>query len=60
MKLTKLDRLLCQLVVAEERLELARRALVQTGYFRTDEVGPDVAPRITELWAARKRKRRRS
>jgi hypothetical protein len=36
----------------EERLRLARSALVGTGYFTADEVGPDVAPRITELHAA--------
>lgn len=34
-----------------ERLELARTALVETGYFTADEVGNDVAPRITELHA---------
>lgn len=38
-------------LAAEERLDLARRALVATGYFTADEVGRDVAPRITELWA---------
>lgn len=36
---------------AQERLALARHALVATGYFTEAEVGPDVAPRITELWA---------
>lgn len=36
---------------AEERLQLARGALVNTGYFTEDEVSDDVAPRITELWA---------
>jgi hypothetical protein len=38
---------------ARERLELARRALVATKYFTEDEVGDDVAPRITELWSTR-------
>lgn len=40
---------------AEERLSLARGALVRTGYFTAAEVGDDVAPRISELnsaWAA--------
>jgi hypothetical protein len=32
-----------------ERLELARSALVKTGYFKDREVGVDLAPRITEL-----------
>ena len=30
------------------RLRLAREALVATGYFSADQVGDDVAPRITE------------
>lgn len=34
------------------RLDLARRALVGTGYFTEAEVGDDIAPRITELAAA--------
>lgn len=35
-----------------ERLRLAREALIGTGYFTPDEVGPDVAPRITEMFSA--------
>ena len=38
--------------LAGERLKLARHALLATGYFTPAEVGPDVAPRITELWIA--------
>lgn len=34
---------------AEERLGLCRRALITDGYFTPAEVGPDIAPRITEL-----------
>lgn len=34
---------------AEARLELARQALIGTGYFTADQVGDDIAPRITEL-----------
>ena len=35
--------------VAVERIKLARRALIEDGYFTADEVGDDVAPRISEL-----------
>lgn len=35
-----------------ERLRRARQALVATGYFKADEIGEDIAPRITELHAA--------
>jgi hypothetical protein len=45
--------LIAALDVAEQRLRLARWALVRTGYFRESEVGDDVAPRITELDSAR-------
>jgi hypothetical protein len=38
--------------LAEDRLSRARAALAATGYFTDDEVGEDVAPRVTELWAA--------
>lgn len=38
-----------QLANAEERLELARRALIADGWFTESQVGPDVAPRITEI-----------
>ena len=48
-----LNRLLTSLEAAEERLELAKQALVGTGHFTADEVGDDVAPRITELWSTR-------
>lgn len=34
------------------RLALARQALIDTGYFTPEQVGPDVAPRIIELHAA--------
>lgn len=34
------------------RLILAKKALVNTGYFTEDQVTVDIAPRITELWAA--------
>lgn len=33
----------------EERLRLARWALIATGYFKEHEIGDDIAPRITEL-----------
>lgn len=46
-----LNRLLTSLEAAEERLELAKQALVGTGHFSADEVGDDIAPRITELWS---------
>jgi hypothetical protein len=36
---------------AEERLALARGALIETGYFTEDEVGDDIAARITEMWS---------
>jgi len=39
---------------AEERLALARAALLADGYFTPDQVGPDLAPRITE-WLAHHR-----
>lgn len=42
-----------RLTAADERLRLARQALVSTGYFTEDEVGPDIAPRIIEVWAAK-------
>ena len=35
-----------------QRLDLACRALIATGYFTEDEVGDDIAPRITELHSA--------
>lgn len=38
--------------VAEARLTLARNALIATGYFTAADVGDDIAPRITELFAA--------
>lgn len=38
-----------RLWLAEERLRLAREALIATGYFTADQVGDDVAPRIIEL-----------
>lgn len=38
-----------QLRDAEARLKLAREALVATGYFTPDQVGDDIAPRITEM-----------
>lgn len=36
----------------QERLEAARVALVGTGYFTSEQVGADIAPRITELWSS--------
>lgn len=36
---------------AERRIELARQALIATNYFRPEEVGDDIAPRIAELHA---------
>lgn len=36
---------------ATERLRLARQAIINDGYFTEDQVGPDIAPRITELIA---------
>lgn len=35
-----------------QRLILAKKALVATGYFTEDQVTVDIAPRITELWAS--------
>ena len=37
--------------VDAERLEAARRALLEDGFFREDQVGDDVAPRIIERLA---------
>lgn len=39
------------LLNAAERLLLAKKALVDTGYFTEDQVGDDVAPRITEMFS---------
>lgn len=39
---------------ASQRLRLAIDALINTGYFTPDQVGDDVAPRIVELWAAKR------
>jgi hypothetical protein len=39
--------------VLRERLALARGALVQDGYFRPEEIGDDIAPRIVEILSAR-------
>lgn len=41
---------------AEERLCLAREALVRDGYFGADEIGDDIAPRLVE-WLAHHRDR---
>jgi hypothetical protein len=41
-----------QLAIAEQRLHLARQALTATGYFTPDQIGDDIAPRITELHTA--------
>lgn len=38
--------------LAQERIELAKDALVGAGYFTADEVGDDIAPRITEMVSA--------
>ena len=38
--------------IAIEQLARARAALIQTGYFTSDQVGDDIAPRITELYLA--------
>lgn len=37
--------------LAVGQLAKARQALVATGYFTTEQVGDDIAPRITELWS---------
>ena len=37
---------------AEERIQLARWALLKDGYFTDEQVGDDIAPRITERLAA--------
>lgn len=37
---------------AKERIRLAKIALIDTGYFKEDEVGDDIAPRILELHTA--------
>jgi hypothetical protein len=34
---------------ADARLALCRTALLRDGYFTAEEIGPDIAPRITEL-----------
>jgi hypothetical protein len=36
---------------AQERIELARQALAADSYFSEDEIGDDIAPRITERLA---------
>ncbi len=41
-----------RVTLAEERLRRAREALIGTGYFTPDQVGEDIAPRITELYSA--------
>lgn len=38
----------------EECLNLARQVLIENGYFRADEVGDDLAPRLIE-WLSHKR-----
>lgn len=38
----------------EERLNMARQVLIEDGYFRPDEVGDDLAPRLIE-WLSHKR-----
>ncbi|WP_347601367.1 hypothetical protein [Acrocarpospora sp. B8E8] len=40
-----------RLANADERLDLARTALLADGYFKPEEVGPDIAPRIVERLA---------
>ena len=40
--------------ILRERLDAAKRALIDTGYFKAEEVGDDIAPRITELYLERK------
>lgn len=42
---------------AAVRIDMAKRALVQTGYFTADEVSDDIAPRITEYAAAQETER---
>lgn len=37
---------------ARARLDLAKRALVSTGYFSADQVSDDIAPRIVEMHSA--------
>ncbi len=44
---------------ARKRLELARQSLIEDGYFDPDQVGNDIAPRITE-WLAHHRHKMRS
>jgi NTP pyrophosphatase (non-canonical NTP hydrolase) len=39
---------------ASERIRLAMAALIDTGYFTPAQVSDDVAPRIAELWAAKR------
>lgn len=46
------ERMSAHILAIEERLILAREALVATGYFTAKQVGDDIAPRITELWIA--------
>lgn len=38
-----------RLLAAEQRLHLAREALLNTGHWTPDQIGDDLAPRITEL-----------
>jgi hypothetical protein len=37
---------------SDARLTLAKEALLATGYFTVDQLGDDIAPRITELHEA--------
>lgn len=38
-----------QAVTAQERLNLVRKAITDTGYFQPEQIGDDLAPRVTEL-----------
>lgn len=40
-----------------KRLDLAKEALVKTGYYIPDQVDDDVAPRIIEMYSALKREK---
>lgn len=54
-----IDRLRSQRNSANERLRLAREALLKDGYFSPDEVDDDIAPRIIERLAAMRNAPRR-
>lgn len=43
---------IAKIAAADERIKLARHVLIELGYFTPEQVGDDVAPRITEMFSA--------